>query len=116
MSSEIKELSDRAGTLACKTEIAATETMIEERSRPRSGRRNHLRLASMRIRWTNAANGAKTPKHNSSTRRSPPGSDYCRIMTFIRISGPWDGWSAATCHLARLATDLDTEHGGTDAN
>ena len=27
-------------------------------------------------------------------------------------------WSAAlaTCHLARLATDLDTEHGGTDAN
>ena len=84
MSSEIKELSDRAGTLACKTEIAATETMIEERIRPRSGRRNHLRLASMRIRWTNAANGAKTPKHNSSTRRSPPGSDYGKAAYSIR--------------------------------
>src|SRR6476620_5558493 len=48
MSSEIKNCPNALEPLACKTEIAATETMIEERIRPRSGRRNHLRLASIR--------------------------------------------------------------------
>jgi hypothetical protein len=76
MSSEIKSCPNALEPWACKTEIAATETMIEERIRPRFGRRNHLRLASMRS--GRDGQGLPPSLESGSGRRTDVGLDSAR--------------------------------------